>query len=62
MPVLISVYRMMYALRKPADATAVKDVMAFNQISFAPLAPANGLAINFLRPSPTMQALDAATK
>ena len=53
---------MMYALRKPADATAVKDVMAFNQISLAPLAPANGLAINFLRPSPTMQALDAATK
>ena len=53
---------MMYALRKPAAATAVKDVMAFNQISLAPLAPAIGLAINFLRPSPTTQALDAATK
>ena len=52
---------MMYALRKPAEATAVKDVSAFNHISLAPFALANGFAINFLRPKPTTQALDAAT-
>ena len=60
MPVLISVYLMMYAFMKPAEATAVNDVMAFNQISLAPFAPAIGFAINFLKPSPIMQALDAA--
>ena len=61
MPVLISVCLIMYALRKPADDIARKDVAAFSHVSLAPLAFFNAFADNFLRPNPTVMALDAAT-
>ena len=56
MPFLISVYRMMYALRKPDSAQAVKELIELRRTSLPPLSWLAYLSTAFLIPSATPMA------